>query len=134
MAAGPIYIGTVKTGTFPIVNGTGTATSTVYTAGASGGKLQVLTCVSNDTAARVVGVYIQRGGAGADIELCTTTVPISAGIGAVAAVNLIAGAQFPSILEDGTIVLGPNDVVKVAVEVAVTAAKQITVFASGGDY
>lgn len=134
MAASPIFIGTVKTAAQTFVNADGTTLKTLYTAGASGGKVQFLEAASDDTAARILRLHVQRGGAGADYLLGSVNVPLASGTGAVAAVNLLSAAQLPGILEDGTLLLGPSDVLKGSVEVAVTALKTLTVVAAGGDY
>lgn len=134
MAAAPIYIGTVKTASQTFVNADGVTVKDAYTAGASGGKLQFLNASSDDTVARIVRLYLRRGGAGADLLLGSKSVAIGAGTGAVVAVNLLDAVQIPGILEDGSLILGPSDVLRASVEVAVTAAKTITLVAQGGDY
>ncbi len=134
MAAAPIFVGTIKTAAQTFVNADGTATKSVYTAGTAGAKIQFLNASSDDTSARVVRLHIQRGGAGTDYLIGSVTVAIGAGTGAVASANLLVASQIPGVLEDGTIILGPSDVLKCAVESAVTAAKTLTVFAQGGDY
>lgn len=134
MAAAPIFIGTVKTASQTFVNADGVAVKTLYTAGALGGKVQFANASSDDTVARVARLYIQRAGAGADLLLGSKSIAIGSGTGAIASANLLDAAMIPGILEDGTIILGPSDVLRGSVEVAVTAAKTITVVVQGGDY
>ncbi|MES2210951.1 MAG: hypothetical protein V4515_12335 [Chloroflexota bacterium] len=134
MAVAPIFIGTVKTASQTFVNADGTTVKTLYTAGASGGKVQFANATSDDTVARIIRLYVQRGGAGSDFLLGSKTIAIGAGTAAAASVNLLDAAQVPGILEDGTIILGPSDVLRGSMEVAVTAAKTITILTQGGDF
>jgi len=134
MAAAPIYIGTIKSQSQTFVNADGVATKAIFTAGASGAKVQLAEATSDDTAARILRLSVQVGGAGADIQIGSVSIAITAGIGGLASVNLLSATQLPWILEDGSMLLGPSDVLKANAEVAVTAAKTIWVLCAGGSY
>ncbi len=135
MASAPIYVGSSKTAGFQFVNGTGTTVTTVVTAGANGSRISALTATSTDTAQRILDIYVQPGGSGTAYLIGSVTIPIGAGTGGAAAVNLLNALQLAGyVLEDGSIGLGINDKLQIAAEVAVTTAKQVNVVAWYGDY
>lgn len=51
-----------------------------------------------------------------------------------AAVQLLDTGQFPFVLPDGSLQLGAGDVLQVAVQATVTAAKAVSIVAQYGDY
>jgi hypothetical protein len=117
-----------------IVNADGTAKKTIFTADATNGSILTgIAVTSDDTADRVLNVYLTLGGT--DYLVGAVPVPLTAGsVSTVPAVNLLALSYLPWLNGDGTWGLSPGAIVKVAVQVAVTAAKTITIAALGMNY
>lgn len=139
MAAGttPIFGQTPKTQGTNFTNATGTTKTTIFTAGANGARLLSVSAVTSDTAANDVNLYVQVGGSGTVFNLGGKRVPIAAGdvvANTIAGVQLLDVGQFPGLQPDGSLLLGPADVVQAGVVAAVTAAKTLTIFAQGLDY
>lgn len=134
MGAAPIYVAANKTQGQTFVNADGATVKDVFTASALGARLTSLQVATDETAARILRLYIRYAGAGADFLLGSKTIPIGAGTGGVVAVNMLDPGQLMCIELDGSIILGPNDVIRASMEVAVTAAKTEWVTAFGGTY
>lgn len=120
-----------------IVNADSTTKKTLFTAGANDSVVKSLHAISDDTAAKVVNVYVNDGTT--DNYIGAVTVPITSGFtGAIAAVDLLNGTLFPNLPYDANgkrvLPLPAGYVVKVSVQAAVTAAKTIYVTCMAEDY
>lgn len=114
-----------------------TTLKTLFTAGANDSVVKSLHAISDDSAAKVVNIYVNNGSS--DIYIGAVNVPITSGTtGAIAAVDLLSGTLFPNLPYDANgkrvLPLPAGYVVKVSVQAAVTAAKTITVTAMAEDY
>jgi len=126
-----------QNGKIQILNGTGTANVTVYTAGASGTKVVAILVSSTDTSPRDVQIKVTNGGT--DYVLGTKTIPANSGTAAgTAAVNLldpnvIVGLPLDS---DGNpfIYLISGDTLTAAALTTVTSAKAININAVVADF
>jgi hypothetical protein len=140
MAAGtaPIFYDTPKTAAVQIAAADTTTLKTLLTAGADGALVLGVEVVTDDTTANDVGLYVQIGGSGTNYPLGAKRAAARSGDPTQAnptpSVALLDAGQMPFLLPDGTLQLGPGDIVKVGVQATVTAAKTVTVFASYGDY
>lgn len=140
MAAGtsPIFVDSREVQCVQIANADGTTLKTLFTAGADGSRVMAVNASTDDTAANVVGLYVQIAGAGTNFPLGVKSVAARSGdptnAAAVAAVNVLDLAAIPSLDPDGSLALGPGDVLKAGVQAAVTAAKTLTLCAIAGDY
>jgi hypothetical protein len=119
-----------------IVNADGLALKTIYTAGSGGGAnpedaiVKVLSVVSTDTAARVLDLYVNDGVT--DVPIGSVNIPALSGTnGTALSVDLLSGAVITGFGYDSTakrvLQMEVGHTLKVAVQVAVTAGKQITV-------
>lgn len=143
MAAGtaPIFYATPKTAAVQLTNGTGAGVAnavTVLTAGSNGALVLGIEAVTDDTSANDVGLFIQIAGSGTKYPIGGKTVPLRSGdvVGQapIAACQLLDVGQFPFLLPDGSLQLGPNDVVWACVRAAVTSGKTLTLVSQHGDY
>lgn len=134
----PIFYATPKTAAVQVANADGTTKKTLLTAGANGCIVLGIEATTTDTALNDVGLYVQIGGAGTAYPIGGKRVALSSGDATIAnpsaAVSLLDSGQMPFLLPDGSLQLGAGDVLQVAVQTAVTAAKTLTVFAQYGDY
>lgn len=121
-----------------IVNADSTAQKTVYTAGAAGSKLTGLLASSSDTGAKIVQVSVTT--AGTSFLIGSVNVPAASGTdGVTPSVNLFSPSLLPGLPLDSDgnpyLLLVSGDTLTVAVTVAVTAAKTLTVSAcAAGDF
>jgi len=127
----------IKLAATTIVNADSTNKKTVFTAGANDAVVKSLHAISDDSAAKVVNIYVNDGST--DIYIGAVNVPITSGTtGAIAAVDLLNGTLFPNLPYDANgkrvLPLPGGYIVKVSVQVAVTAAKTITVTCMAEDY
>lgn len=139
MAAGtaPIFGQKPKTQGTNFTNATGTTKTTVFTAGVEGARLLSLQAVTSDTSPNDVNIYVQVAGSGTVYNLGGKRVPLASGdvvANTIAGIQLLDVGQFPGLQPDGSLLLGPGDVVQAGVVAAVTAAKTLTIFAQGLDY
>jgi len=140
MAAGtsPIFYAAPKISAVQIANADGTTKKTLVTAGANGCLVFGIEASTTDTANNDVGLYIQIGGSGTDYPIGGKRVPLGSGdataANPTAAINLLDVGQMPFLLPDGSLQLGPNDILKAAVQTAVTSAKTLTLVAQAGDF
>lgn len=133
MAAAPVFVGTQKTFGVEFTNAIGVTSTLLYTAGASGSRIAGLSATNNDTIAHVFKLLVQIGGAGTQFLLCSVTIAIGAGSTGVASGNLLDAGQCPWVMEDGSILLGPNDKLFGQMEVTLGAAKLADILGEGGD-
>lgn len=128
---------TIKLSSTTIVNSDSTNKKTLFTAGSNDSVVKSLHAVSDDSAAKVVNVYVNDGST--DIYIGAVNVPLNSGAtGAIAAVDLLNGTLFPNLPYDSNgkrvLPLPAGYVVKVSVQAAVTSAKTITVTCMAEDY
>lgn len=140
MAAGtsPIFVDNRKVACVQILPADTTTLKTVFTAGADGSRVMAVNAVTDDTAANIVGLYVQIAGAGTNYPLGVKSVTARSGdptgASALASVNVLDLAAMPSLDPDGSLALGAGDVLKAGVQATVTAAKTVTLCAFAGDY
>jgi len=135
----PIFIKNRKVAVVTIVPADTTTLKTLMTADATNGsRLLAINVVTDDTAANVVGMYVQIGGAGTSYPLGVKSVALRSGdptnVSALPSVNLLDLAAVAGLDPDGSLGLGAGDIVKVGVQATVTAAKTVTCMAIYGDY
>ncbi len=130
MASAPVFVGTPNTCFAKFVNADGTAKKTIFTAGASGGRVEAIVIASNDSAANTALLYVSNGGT--DYLLGSVSVP-GATAPAVMQVSALAGCAWTSPM-DGGLVLKSGDSLKIAMNAAVTTAKETSVTTLGGDF
>ena len=114
-----------------------TTLKTLFTAGANDSVVKSLHAISDDSAAKVVNVYVNNGSS--DVYIGAVNVPITSGTtGAIAAVDLLSGTLFPNLPYDANgkrvLPLPAGYIVKVSVQATVTAAKTITITCMAEDY
>lgn len=134
----PIFIKNRKVAVVTIVPADTTTLKTLMTAGSEGSRLLAINVVTDDTAANVVGMYVQVAGAGSNYPLGVKSVALRSGdptnAAAVPSVNIMDLAAVAGLDPDGSLGLGAGDVVKVGVQATVTAGKTVTCMAIYGDY
>lgn len=131
-------VGVIAASANTVTLGSNTNGATIYTAGASGGRVISLTAVTDDTVTVNVFVFIYRGST--VIPLGMVNVPLSSGNTFAAKLNVdfLDGINLVGLPIDNTgkryIPLMPNDVLKCGSLANLTAAKTCWVHASGNDY
>jgi hypothetical protein len=141
----PVYAITPKTGVGTISASSNTVTlgsdtngATIYTAGASGGRVYSLMASTDDTVTVNVFLYILKSSTVEPIGM--VNVPLSSGNTNAARfpVDMLSPANLPGLPLDATgkpyIELGPNEVLKCGALANLTAAKKCYVTAQGADY
>lgn len=117
----------------PVVNGViilpadTTAKKNIATGGADGTRIDQISISSNDTAAVNLAFYIADGGT--DYYIGNVPVAISAGYLAVDRVEGIA-----KLSRLGYLFLESGQILKVNAVVTITAAKQVDIVTTGGDF
>lgn len=127
----------VNNSSVTIVNADGTATKTLFTAGADDSDVDSIIVTSNDTAARILVLYVTRSAV--DYILGSVTIQAGAGTdGFNFTFDFINFINIPGLPMNNVgkqyLRLKTGDTLKVAVTTAVTAAKTIYVSAFGQDY
>jgi hypothetical protein len=127
----------LKIGQATIVNADSTALKSVYTGSANDSVVKALQIVSDDTSARVINVYVNNGTT--DYLLGSVSVAAASGTnGTAAAIDLLGGTLMPGLPYDANgkrvLPLPASYVLKVSTQVAITAAKTVTVTAMVEDY
>lgn len=125
MGLSPQFISTPRNEQGTFVNADGTGLKTIWTAGASGSRIDGLIAYSDDGTARNPVLSIKKGAATA-VPFAITTVPV----GPVAA-NILA--QCPGIGAYG-LILENGDVLQANMAVAVTAGSTVWLTVIGGDF
>lgn len=135
---GPIWGLTPKTTGANLTNATGAGTKvTICTAGANGARVLAVNAVTDDTAANDVNLFVQPGGSGTIYNIGGKRVPIASGkevASTIPSTNLLDATQIPSLLSDGSLQLGPNDVLQAATVAVVTSAKTLSIVTQSTDY
>ena len=120
-----------------IVNSDSTNKKTLFTAGANDSIVKSLHAISDDSAAKVINVYVNDGTN--DNYIGAVTVAITSGTtGAIAAVDLLNGTLFPNLPYDANgkrvLPLPAGYIVKVSVQAAMTSGKTMYVTCMAEDY
>lgn len=135
--AGPIWGLAPKTQVTFIQPADTTTPKAIYTAGPNGARVIGIGATTNDTAPNDVNLYVQVGGTGTAQNIGGKRVPAASGdvvASTIAAVSMLDQGQIPCLLPDGSLLLGPNDVLKAGVVAAVTTGKTLNIFVQGIDY
>ena len=133
MAASPIFQAAPKNGHTTITAADGVSEKTLYTAGANGALVDSVAVVSDDTADAVINILVNDGSTSYPVG--QVNVLTGAGRnGTTPGQNLLNLTDIPALQTNGGLSLGPNAVLKVAANSAVTATKTVTFTAFGGDY
>jgi hypothetical protein len=129
----PIFGLTAKLEERTFVNADGTALTSLWAAGANGGKITAINCTSDDTATVNMKVAIYDG-ANSFLIGTVPIVTLSGTNGVAAAVNVLDSDYIPCLDIDNGIYLPTGYSVYGAPLAAVTAAKTVNVVAIGVDY
>lgn len=134
----PIFGLTPKTTGTNFVNATGAGTKqTICTAGANGARVLAIGATTSDTAANDVNLFLQPGGSGTVYNIGGKRVPIAAGdavASTIPATQLLDPTQLPFLLSDGSLELGPSDVLQAATVAVVTSGKTLSILVQSIDY
>jgi hypothetical protein len=134
MATTPDYLGARNSQCTVITNGDGTTTKTVYTAGANGARVHLVSASTDDT---TPSLYLMKNDGTTSCILATFQLPTNSGrINGAPAVDLLDPAAVPSIPADPGqfLTLGANETLEIAVTSALTVDKTIHVVVDGVDY
>lgn len=139
MASTPFFLGSVKVSAVQILPADTTSLKTLFTAGASGSKVNAIFVSSTDTSARDVQLVMTIGGT--DYIIGTHTVPINTGnTNAAPALNLLSVSSISPAFahdQDGNhhLLLPASATLRVRLASgAVTASRVINFIAQGGDF
>jgi len=133
----PIYPQAITNNVLAIVNGTGTTITNLVTAGTNGTKIESINVSNTDTIAYTLQFYITISAT--NYLIGTVTLPLSSG-NTVAAppLDVITRGNFPSLAVDANtnpyLYLASGSSLSVAVTVAVTSGKTVTLFVQGGNF
>lgn len=135
--ATPIFPQTVKNYVAQILPADTTTVKTLVTGAANGTKIEALTIASTDTAARDV-VLVLTVSAVVYI-LATIAIPANSGnTNALPAIDVLRSAQIPGLSFDSNgnkmLYVASGAVLGIKAATTVTAAKEIDVYAYGGDF
>ena len=127
------FLANINNSTAAIVNADGTTKKDVISAGANDSLVRSLSLVTSDTAAAVVELYLYDG-SNARLLYAVAVPALSGSDGSTAPIDLLGASLLP--LRDGKryLPLKTGQKLQVAVQSAVTAAKQVTVVALGEDF
>ncbi len=114
-----------------------TALKTLFTAGSNDSVVKAINVQSTDTAAKIVNLYVNDGST--DYMIGATSIPLNSGnTGSAATIDLLGGTLMPSLPYDANgkrvLPLPAGYILKVSVQTAVTAAKEIAVICMAEDY
>lgn len=129
----PIFPVTPAGSTQTFVNADGTTKKVIFTGGTNGSRLDNVAITSTDTSAVTFNVYINDGTT--DIQVGAISVPAGAGTNTtVPPVSMLTLSNFPWLPTSLSVFTKAGWTIKLAASVAVTATKQVSVVALGGDY
>lgn len=133
MAAAPIFPVTIVNASTTLNNASGTTAVTIFTAGASGSRIDAVTATSTDTANRDAQVL-----AGGNL-VGTIAVPLAAGTASTTpSKSVMADANLTLPVTDPygnkVIYLAAGQTLQILMPVAITAAKQIVFTVMGGSF
>jgi hypothetical protein len=119
-----------------IQNSDTTSKITVWTAGSDDGVLKSLGLSSTDTAAAIINVYVNVGGAGTDRLMGAVPVPALSGFnGTTSPVDVLAFLGLTSLDAYGNRVYlaQAGTTIKIAAQVTLTSGKEVDAFGEGGN-
>lgn len=133
----PIFPQSIKNAVLTFVNADGTATKDLITAGTNGSKVELLTVASTDTADRDMNLYVTISAVA--YLLTTVKIPLTSGFtNALPAIDVLRHTQIPGLVYDSNgnrvLFLASGSKLSIAMPVAVTAAKTITLFTAYEDF
>lgn len=129
----PIFVSDVQTSAVTIVNADGTNKKTLVTADATNGsRVLSVTATSDDTAVVDLDLFVKISGT--SYKLGVKRIAIGSGYTTVAATSVLDPAMIPSLMPDGSLVLGASHILEAAAQGAVTADKTVTLITQYGNY
>ncbi|PIW30500.1 MAG: hypothetical protein COW30_02115 [Rhodospirillales bacterium CG15_BIG_FIL_POST_REV_8_21_14_020_66_15] len=134
MASTPDYLGARNSRCTVIANGDGTTAKTVFTAGANGARVHLVSASTDDA---TPSLRLLKNDGTASCILATFQLPTNAGrVNGAPAVDLLDPAVIPSIPADPGrfLTLGANETLEVAMVSALTVDKTVHVTVDGVDY
>lgn len=132
----PIHPQTVVSPAVQFVSGDGTTKKTLFTPGSLGGKLESISCTSDDTSAVVfqLGVTISA----VDYILGEVNIPVGSGTnGTAESVDVLNSTDFPWLRNDGVnnyMLAASGAVLYLRAKTAITASKTVQFFSQGGNF
>lgn len=136
MASSPQFIATPATPAASISNGDGTTFKALYTAGASGGRIDSV-FVSNSDAANAYVVQVALQKSGVNYELGEVSVPLGSGTnGSAKSVALLNPEDLPGLAytEVGALFLEAGAILVVRSKTAVSGANKLNFVGVAGDF
>lgn len=135
--ATPIFPQVIKNYTQTIAPADTTTVKALAVGGTNGTKVESILVTSTDTAARDLALFATISAV--NYLLATIAIPLNAGnTNAVPTVDVLRHTQWPGLAYDPNgdkyLYLASGTTLSVATLTTVTAAKQITIFAQGGDF
>lgn len=135
--ATPIFPQTVKNYVAQILPADTTGNKTLVTGATNGTKIESITVASTDTSARDIQLSMTIGAV--TYILATVAIPITAGfVNNAPAIDILRNAQWPGLAFDANgnkiLYVASGAVLNVKALTTVTAAKEIDVLATGGDF
>ena len=133
----PIFPQLIKNYVQTILPADTTTIKALVVAGTNGTKIESINITSTDTAVRDLAIYATISAV--NYLIGTITIPITAGnTNAIPSIDVLRHLQLPSLAYDSNgnkyLYLASGTTLSISVLSTVTTAKQITVFAQGGDY
>lgn len=136
MASSPQFVATPRNPTGSVVNANGTNFQTIFTAGASGARIDSVFATNTDVAnAYIVQVAVQKSGV--DKPLGEVTIPAGAGTnGAAKSVALLNETDLPAIAycESGALFLEAGCSLRVRTKSTVSGSNSVDFVGVAGDY
>lgn len=134
MASTPNYLGAKNCKCTIIDDGDGTTNQTIFTAGANGARVHLISASTDETTPTL---HLKKNDGATTCILATYQLPTNAGRATGApAIDLLDPAVIPSIPADPGqfLTLGPNETLEVAMTVALAVGKSVHVVVDGVDY
>lgn len=128
----PVLLGKVQNWPKRVVNADSTNAVTLIPSTTDGALVNTICVTSDDTVARTFQLIIHDGTN--DDVVGEFTVPAGAGTGTTVPVRLLDHTLFPWLDRSGYLLLSAGKSLKVRAKVAVTAAKIVYFYATGGEY
>lgn len=136
MSTSPNFIATVKTPVVQFVNADGTSYKTIFSAAATGSRLDTLMASNSDAAtASVLQLAIQVSGV--DYVIGEVAIPIGAGTnGSAKSVAVLNSTDIPGLAytENGALYLATGAVLRGRVKTAVAGVNAVQISGVAGDY
>lgn len=134
MASTPDYLGARNSQCTIFTNADGTAAKTVFTAGANGSRVHLISASTDDTTPLL---HLIKNDGSTSCILAAFELPTNSGrANGAPAVDLLDPAVIPSIPADPGqfLTLGANETIEIAMTAALTVDKTVHVVADGVDY